>query len=185
MQADGAIQPAAADRVAQWLLRQWVWVIAGLLAIYAGLPWLSPLLRSLGFDRAGRLIFRLYSTLCHQLPERSFFLGGYQVCYCHRCTALYSSLLLLSVLYGLGRWRWTISRRALLLLTLPMAIDGVWHVLDDLLPTLGLRSADSSVGSLNFWLRMITGALFAAGVVLWGYPQLQRATQPLDSLSVR
>ena len=161
MQAERALHPTAADRAAQWLLRQWVWIIAGLLAIYAGLPWLSPLLRSLGFERAGRLIFRLYSAVCHQLPERSFFLGGYQVCYCHRCTALYS---------------------ALLLLTLPMAIDGVWHLLDDLLPTLGLRSADSSVGSLNFWLRMITGSLFAAGVVLWSYPRLQRATQPIDPL---
>lgn len=181
MQAEGALRPTPVERIAALLVRQWVWLVAALLAIYAGLPWLSPLLRLWGYPRAGAAIFRMYTGFCHQLPARSFSLGGYQVCYCHRCTALYTGLLLLTLLYGLARWRWTISWRVLLLLTLPMVIDGLWHTLDDLLPTLGLRSADSAVGSLNFWLRMITGALFAAGVVLWGYPRLERAAfeQPL------
>lgn len=182
MQAERTLDPALADRVARWLLRQWVWIVAALVALYAGLPWLSPLLRSLGYDRAGRVLFRMYTALCHQLPERSFFLSGYQVCYCHRCTALYTTLLLLSVAYGLGRWRAGISRRMLVLLTLPMVIDGVWHALADALPNLALRSTDSAAGSLNFWLRMITGVLFAAGVVLWSFPRLQRATSQPDPL---
>jgi uncharacterized membrane protein len=108
------------------------------------------------------------------LPERSFFVGQYQVCYCHRCTALYTTLLAMSVIFSIGRWQRAISTQLLLLLTLPMAIDGTWHLLDDLLPGLGLRSDISAVGSLNFWLRIITGTLFAIGVVLWAYPRLQR-----------
>lgn len=182
MHANEAFKPTAADRIAGWLLRQWVWLIAGLLAIYAGLPWLSPLLRSLGYDRASRLIFQIYTGLCHQLVERSFFVGRYQVCYCHRCTALYSALFGLSVLYGLGRWRWSIGRGAALLLMLPMVVDGLRHALADTLPSLTLRAADDAVGSLNFWLRMTTGVLFAAGLVLWSYPRLQRATSQSDPL---
>lgn len=183
MRAEEVFHPTLADRVASWLLRQWVWLLAGLLAIYAGLPWLSPLLRTLGYDRAGQLIFRLYTGLCHQLTARSFFVGRYQVCYCHRCTALYSSLFVLSVLYGLGRWRWSIGRGAALLLVLPMVVDGLRHALADALPAVMLRSTNDAVGSLNFWLRMITGLLFAAGLVLWSYPRLQRATSQPESLS--
>ena len=162
------------DRIVRGIARRWSELLTGALLIFAGLPWLSPLLRSLGYERAGSAIFRLYTQFCHQLPERSFTLSGYQVCYCHRCTALYTTLLGLSLLYSAGRWRWTIGTRTLLVLTLPMVVDGLWHMADDLLPGLALRSADSGVGSLNFWLRMITGVLFAVGVVLWAYPRIQR-----------
>lgn len=174
MTTERATSEVLIDRWGRLLLRRWSLLLSGFLALYAGLPWLSPLLRSWGFERAGRTIFALYRTLCHQLPERSFFVGQYQVCYCHRCTALYTSLLVMSVIFSVGRWQYAISNRLLLLLTLPMAIDGTWHLLADLLPGLGLRSDVSAVGSLNFWLRVITGALFAIGVVLWAYPRLQR-----------
>lgn len=163
-----------ADRFGRLLVTRWSLLLSGLLAIYAGLPWLSPLLRSWGFERTGQAIFAMYRTLCHQLPERSFFIGQYQVCYCHRCTALYTWLLVMSVLFSLSRWQHAISNRLLLVLTLPMAIDGTWHLLNDLLPGLHLRSDVSAAGSLNFWLRIVTGALFAIGVVLWAYPRLQR-----------
>ena len=156
------------------LLRRWPLLLSGALAIYAGLPWLGPLLRREGYERAGQMIFALYRSLCHQLPERSFFVGQYQVCYCQRCTALYTGLLIMSLIYSVGRWQRAISGRLLLLLTLPMVIDGTSHALNDLLPSLGLRSAESAVGSLNFWLRIVTGALFAVGIVLWAYPRLQR-----------
>lgn len=169
----------AIDHSMRSLLRRWVWVLNSVLLLYAGLPWLSPVLRSLGFERLGQAIFRLYSALCHQLPERSFFVGNYQVCYCHRCTALYTSLLVMSLLYTAGRWKQAISHRMLLLMTLPIVIDGGWHMLDELLP-FALRSADSSVGSLNFWLRMLTGILFGIGVVLWAYPRLGHEMDQLE-----
>ncbi|HEX6291330.1 MAG TPA: DUF2085 domain-containing protein [Herpetosiphonaceae bacterium] len=175
-------QTAFESRVERWggaLLRRWPLLLSGALAIYAGLPWLSPLLRSWGYERLGRMIFGLYRSFCHQLPERSFFVVGYQVCYCHRCTALYTGLLIMSLIYSVRRWRSTISHRLLLLLTLPIVVDGLWHMLNDLLPGLGLRATESAVGSLNFWLRIVTGTLFALGVVLWAYPRLQRELAPI------
>jgi uncharacterized membrane protein len=152
--------------------RAWVWVLNVLLLMYAGLPWLSPLLRRAGFERLGAWIFGVYRTLCHQLPQRSFFVEQYQVCYCHRCTALYTSLLAMSLIYTWGRWRYALPWRWAALFALPMVIDGGWHLFDDLLPQ-ALRAADSAPGSLNFWLRMITGTLFGIGVVLWAYPRIQ------------
>ncbi|MBV9791576.1 MAG: DUF2085 domain-containing protein [Chloroflexi bacterium] len=174
MTTERATPESFADRSGRLIVTSWPLLISGFFAIYAGLPWLSPLLRSWGFERAGQTILIMYRALCHQLPERSFFIGQYQVCYCHRCTALYTTLLIMSVIFSIGRWQGGISTRLALLLTLPMAIDGTSHLLDDLLPGLGLRSDLSAVGSLNFWLRIITGTLFAIGVVLWAYPRLQR-----------
>lgn len=180
MHAQPSLQRSRADRIANALIQQWIWIVVALLAIYAGLPWLSPWLRSLGFERAGQAFFRMYTSFCHQLPERSFFVNGYQVSYCHRCAALYTSLLVFSIAYALGRWRGMISRRMLILLVAPMVVDGLWHMLADLLPTLGLRSTNDAVGSLNFWLRIITATLCSLGVVLWAYPRIQRETSRLE-----
>jgi uncharacterized membrane protein len=43
-----------------------------------GLPWLAPLFMQMGWVSAGNLIYLLYSSQCHQLPQRSFFLFGNQ-----------------------------------------------------------------------------------------------------------
>jgi len=84
-------------------------------------------------------------------------------------------------LYSVKRWKYSISHCVALLLMLPMVVDGGSHMLDALLP-LTLRSADDSVGSLNFWLRMVTGVLFGAGVILWAYPRLNREMEQLDGI---
>ena len=59
---------------------------------------------------------------CHQRPERSFFLGGYQFLVCARCTGLFLGYAagLISFLAGL-RLPWQL----LLLLGLPCAADGL------------------------------------------------------------
>jgi uncharacterized membrane protein len=169
-------QPLAwVDRGARAVARHWLAILNGFLLLYVTLPWLSPLLRSAGYERLGRLIMYGYGGLCHQLPDRSFFLGGYQVCYCHRCTALYSSIAVVGLLFGLFRWRRPLATRGLLLLTIPIVVDGVWHIADDFLPGLGLRSTMDAVGSVNFWARMVTGVLFGVGLTWWFLPRLAEA----------
>jgi uncharacterized membrane protein len=37
------------------------------------------------------IIFSIGSVICHQIPERSFFLDGHQFPVCARCTGLYVS----------------------------------------------------------------------------------------------
>lgn len=173
-----------AERVTRLVLRAWIWPINLLALTYAGLPWLAPLLQSWGLHGVGALIRQLYSHFCHQIAERSFFWRGYQVCYCHRCTALYTTIALAGLCCGLLRPTRGLSNRLFALLLLPMAIDGGWHLLDDLIAA-PLRSPDSSVGSLNFWLRMITGALAGLGLVLWAYPRMERLMRELAATPLR
>lgn len=67
-----------------------------------------------------------------------------------------------------------ISLRLMGLLLLPMALDGTTHILNELLPLLDLRSSDHAVGTFNWWMRMVTGVLFAVAVVLGIYPRLEQ-----------
>ncbi|GIK37162.1 MAG: hypothetical protein BroJett011_09950 [Chloroflexota bacterium] len=57
-------------------LRHWLLIFNLLWGIYVTLPWLAPVLMATGSERAGRAIYLIYSTQCHQLPQRSFFLFG-------------------------------------------------------------------------------------------------------------
>jgi uncharacterized membrane protein len=59
----------------------WVVLISIILGIYVGLPFLAPVFMHAGWDGAARVIYFIYSWLCHQLPERSFFLFGSKFTY--------------------------------------------------------------------------------------------------------
>ncbi|MFQ3632814.1 DUF2085 domain-containing protein [Roseiflexus sp.] len=162
------------DRAVAWMFRRWLLITNGLLGIYAGLPWLSPWLKANGHPLAGEIIFRIYTPLCHQRPERSFCFCGYQVAFCHRCTSLYGGLFIAGVLFSFVRRRVRpISLRSGAFLLLPITLDAGSHMINDLL-NLGWRGGGDDVGSLNFWLRMITGALAALTVLLVVYPRLDR-----------
>ncbi|MCS6938206.1 MAG: DUF2085 domain-containing protein [Roseiflexus sp.] len=162
------------DRAVAWMFRRWLLIVNGLLGIYAGLPWLSPWLKANGYPLAGEIIFRIYTPLCHQRPERSFCFCGYQVAFCHRCTSFYGGLFVAGVLFSfVRRWIRPASLRFGAVLLLPITLDAGSHMVNDLL-SLGWRGGGDDVGSLNFWLRMITGALAALAVLLMVYPRLDR-----------
>ncbi|MBI5292773.1 MAG: DUF2085 domain-containing protein [Chloroflexi bacterium] len=61
--------------------RHWLLIITVLLGIFVGLPWLAPVFMKIGWTGAGKVIYLIYSTQCHQLPQRSFFLFGPQAMY--------------------------------------------------------------------------------------------------------
>jgi uncharacterized membrane protein len=167
------------NAAATWGLRHWLLFANGLALLYAGLPWLSPLARVAGYERVGRFLFLLYTPLCHQRPERSFCIHGYQVAYCHRCTAMYTSILAAGLLFGAARRRLRpASLRIAGLLLLPMLLDGGTHLIDDILG-LGFRGGGDAVGSLNFALRMLTGLLVGVAVLVTLYPRLERELHPI------
>ncbi|MEP7359736.1 MAG: DUF2085 domain-containing protein [Anaerolineales bacterium] len=68
-------------RATYWLLQHWILGLALVAGLYAGLPWLAPDFMRLGWTSAGEAIYAIYSTQCHQLPQRSFFLFGRQTMY--------------------------------------------------------------------------------------------------------
>jgi uncharacterized membrane protein len=71
----------AADRFIFWLSKRWLAVFNVLALLYVGLPFLAPTLMHLGAEGAASLIYTMYRPLCHQLPQRSWFLFGPQLAY--------------------------------------------------------------------------------------------------------
>ncbi len=165
------------DHFFYWCFEHWLTILNACLLLYSGLPWLAPWLLANGYSDAGNLIFALYSPLCHQAAGSSYFWLGHQVAYCHRDTALYTTLLAAGLIYVLVRswlvprplaWRWVV------LLMLPMMLDAGTHMLGNLLPGLHLRDPNDAVWSFNWWLRTITGTLAALALVLAVYPRVDR-----------
>lgn len=166
--------PTRMNLAAAWGARHWLLFANLLVLLYGGLPWLSPLAYAAGWPWLGQALFLVYTPLCHQLPERSFFLFGHQVAFCHREVALYSTLLACGLLFAFVRKRLPPAPLWLgVVLLLPILFDGLSHFFDDLFG-LGLRGGGDAIGSLNFWLRMLTGALAAIAIALVAYPRLER-----------
>ena len=131
LESDTFHEPSG-NATGSWL----VW--AGIVSISLSLVGLiigAPLAQSTGHEAIGFTIYRAFSYLCHQLPERSFYLAGHQFAVCARCTGLYVGFAAASLGYPLVRSLKrtdTPARRWLLLAAAPMAIDvgldmlGVW-----------------------------------------------------------
>ncbi|MFP3854629.1 MAG: DUF2085 domain-containing protein [Anaerolineales bacterium] len=118
---------------------------------------------------------------------------GYKVAWSDRMVSAYSSIPLAALLW------WPLRRRlkplpliGFFLLMLPMAIDGVTHMISDLaglgqgfrytnawlaeLTNHALPAnfyAGNALGSLNSWLRLITGTLFGIGIVWFAFPYIE------------
>jgi uncharacterized membrane protein len=69
------------DHLLLGLSRHWLLIINLILGLWVLLPWLAPALMATGLESGGRLIYKVYSTQCHQLPERSYFLFGPRLMY--------------------------------------------------------------------------------------------------------
>lgn len=97
---------------------------------------------------------------------------GFKMAWCERDAAIYTALLLASVLFGLVRTRLKpLKWRVYLLFITPMAIDGLWQLFTSpivILPFLPTHESD-------YLLRGITGALFGLGSVWLIYPYLEEA----------
>jgi len=69
------------DRLILVGARHWLLVLNLLFGAYALTPWLAPVLTHTGQTHAAGFIYLFYSTQCHQLPERSYFLFGQKASY--------------------------------------------------------------------------------------------------------
>ncbi|MFP3897080.1 MAG: DUF2085 domain-containing protein [Anaerolineales bacterium] len=174
----------------RWFSEHWLFMANLAVALYLGLPLLAPVLMHAGHEDPARLIYLLFRPLCHQLPERSFFLYGarwtysydqliqitgqmvpqryigdpqigYKVAMCQRCVAIYLSMLLFGLLFGIARkYLKPLPIRVLFAIIAPLAIDGLGQLV-------GLWTST--------WLsRTITGGLFGLGCIWFAYPYLER-----------
>ncbi|MEZ4510589.1 MAG: DUF2085 domain-containing protein [Chloroflexota bacterium] len=61
--------------------RHWLFIFNLFFLAYAGLPALAPVLMHAGLTTPARLIYTIYSPMCHQMASRSYFLFGEQIAY--------------------------------------------------------------------------------------------------------
>jgi uncharacterized membrane protein len=137
-----------------------------LLAVFGSLLLFSliigaPVALDTGHGFLGLTLYRGFSYVCHQIPERSFFIAGHQFAVCSRCTGLYAGFTAATILYPLFRsLRHTEApaRKWLFLAATPLAIDfalgylGIWEN--------------------THWSRFTTGGLLAVVSVFYVMPGL-------------
>lgn len=63
-------------RATYWFTKHWLFIFALVFGLYNLLPFAAPVLMKAGWSSWGNLIYDLYSTQCHQMAQRSFFLFG-------------------------------------------------------------------------------------------------------------
>jgi uncharacterized membrane protein len=116
-------------------LVMWLIVAGGSLAVMAMIIG-APLALKSGHPFWGLTIYRAFSYVCHQIPERSFFIAEHQFAVCARCTGLYAGFTVATVFYPLVRsLRQTEAprRRWLFLAAAPLTVDfalgffGIWN----------------------------------------------------------
>jgi uncharacterized membrane protein len=187
------------QRMTRWLTRflygfstHWIWIISGaIIGFYVVLPLLAPWFMARGHDGWANVLYMIYRPLCHQLPERSFFLFGpqytytleelgratgglvphrwvgnseigYKIAVCQRDLAIYGVMGLAGFLFWpLRRVLKPLPIRGFLALIAPMAVDGTGQLF-------GLWTSTP-------WSRVITGGLFGLAAVLLVFPYLESA----------
>ena len=180
------------DKAIFRLAKHWLALASLFWGLYVGLPLLAPVLMDAGWTAPAKAIYTIYRPACHQRPERSYFYGGpqavysieeleaagldtnpfaraigneelgWKVAFCERDVAIYGSIFIAGLVYGVVRKRWGARRmrlRIFALFLVPMAIDG-------LLQLFGVYES-------NWIMRSLTGAIFGVGAVLFAYPYVE------------
>ena len=132
---------------------------AAMIGFLVSLIVVAPLAAASGHNELAGVIYHAFSPLCHQRPDRTYFIAGYQFAVCSRCTGLYAGFAFTLLLYPLIRSLKTTvmpPRIVLLLAALPLAID-------------------FSVTFFGFWenthtSRLLTGALLGSVTVFYVMP---------------
>lgn len=140
----------------------WVWLSATMLLVaVVGLLFAAPLELAGGHETPALIIYQAFSRVCHQIPERSFYIAGHPLAVCARCTGLYIGLaagvLLFPLLRSL-RSTETPARFWLFAAAAPMGIDFL----------LGF----SGIWANTHLSRFVTGALLGAVAALFIMPGL-------------
>ena len=119
----------------------------------------APVAAASGHAELAHGIYGAFGALCHQIPERSYFIAGHKFAVCSRCTGLYAGFAFTLLLYPLLRsLKTTITppRILLVLAAIPLLID-------------------FSVTFFGFWenthtSRLLTGALLGSTTVFYVMP---------------
>ncbi|MEM6327077.1 MAG: DUF2085 domain-containing protein [Bacteroidota bacterium] len=135
----------------------WMW-FTPLVAAVVALAFVPPFVD--GVARMG--LMHGFSFVCHQIPERSFAVGGVQVALCHRCTGIFGGAVLgLLAAPFLVRLGTEVGR--VVLRRVPPRRRAVALLLIALIPV----TVDWALGATGLWAntmvsRVLTGTLLGA-----------------------
>ena len=113
------------------------WLIGlAVVSIWVLLIVAAPVAKANGFTSFSSPLYHFFSSICHQLPERSFHVAGEQFGVCSRCFGVYFGLVAGFVIYPL--WRniadiEPLSRFWLFASMIPIGVDwsltvfGIWE----------------------------------------------------------
>ena len=138
----------------------WAIVAAIAIAILAAIIG-APLIQASGHPAFAFKIYRAFSFVCHQIPERSFHLYGNKFAVCSRCTGIYAGIGMATLAYPLTRsLKRTDTPRLiwLFLAAAPLAID--WFL------------GYFSIWENNHVSRFATGFLLGAVAIFYILPGL-------------
>jgi len=145
--------------------RRQAWFVWGI-ALFVSLVWVGfiivpPFLITNGLETLASPIYSFFSYICHQKPERSFYVLGYQFAVCSRCFGVYFGVLTGIATYPL--WRKVedvepLPRIWLFFSLIPIGID--W--------TLGVLG----IWENTFASRFITGTILGVACAVFVVPAL-------------
>ena len=111
-------------------------LVAAFCLIILGMITGAPLALARGHNSLALVIYGAFSHLCHQIPDRSFFIAGHQFAVCARCTGLYAGFTIATLCYPLCRALRrtdTPPRKWLFIAAAPLGLDfalgyfGIWE----------------------------------------------------------
>jgi len=188
----------AANNLVIGMARHWLAIFNTVWAIYLFTPFLAPIFMHLGWEAPAGVIYAIYSVLCHQLPDHSYFLFGPSLV--PQAPTLIAggmpvtdSLLIERAFIGNAEigWKVALCQRDIAIYAgvlvaglsyalvrqrtkpLPFKLFVVLAIpmaIDGGTQLMGLRES-------NWILRTVTGALFGVGAIYLAYPYVQEAMQ--------
>ncbi|MCL4265456.1 MAG: DUF2085 domain-containing protein [Anaerolineae bacterium] len=112
---------------------------------------------------------------------------GYKTALNHRMVAIFMGMVIGGLVWGWRRGRPSLSLFVFILFTLPLLLDGFSHIISEqgsgfresndwlVVLTGGMGTAvfytGTTAGTLNWWLRTLTGLLFGLGLVWFSFPR--------------
>jgi uncharacterized membrane protein len=179
----------SANRAVYRFSRTWMLIFSSILVIYVILPILAPIFMQLGWSNLGIAIYQTYSYLCHQLPQRSYFLFGQKASYSlGEIQAVWQNTidpLILKQFIGSSQFGWKMAwsdRMVSMYTSIPLIAWGWWPIRKKVKP-LGLIgflilllpmvidgvshmvSDQAGIGqgfrNSNIWLASLTGNAFS------------------------
>lgn len=117
----------------RWPVIVWA-TMATLTLAFVSLIVVAPVALAHGYNSSAFVLYEMFHHVCHQIPERAFYLEGHPFAVCARCTGIYFGFAAGVLLYPLARSLRrgdAPARKWLLLALVPTLLDftlGIFHL---------------------------------------------------------